>query len=341
MADLQKTLRVVLLGHGGIGRHHLRLLRQGPGIEVVAVVDLTQPVIAGVSVYGSLDAFWADVELDRVARPDLAMVATPITTHLALAEKLLGLGLHVFVEKPIAPLLSEAKRLQALAHKGNRVLYVGHSERHNPAFAVFLREFRAGITGDLYRVEVNRTGPFPQQVGDAGATIDLAVHDLESLCHLLDNALPHSVFAHREQRIHPLYEDGINAMMVYAPDILVQLTVNWLSPRKNRFLNVYGKKGMLQCDFFHQGVTFFENLYRRSKPEEYGIGGIEVGPEQVFPIEKWEPLAREHQDFFAQVRAGKAAPEQLESAIRAVELANMLTQSAQENRLLQHSGDKP
>ena len=126
-------------------------------------------------------------------------------------------------------------------------------------------------------------------------------------------------------------------MIGYAPDIVVALTVNWLSPRKNRYLNVYGHQGMLQCDFYLQQVTFFENLYRRSRPDEYGIGGIEVGAEQVFDVPKWEPLAKEHEHFFASVLADgtKESQEGLERACLAIRMANMLQQSSRENRQLE------
>jgi predicted dehydrogenase len=331
-----EKLGVVLFGCGGIGRHHFRLLRGSSDLELLALVDPASAPMEGVRVFPNADEFLQAVAEGVLKLPDVAIVATPIHTHFGLAKKLLEQSVHVLVEKPLAPTTAECEELKMISQAKGKVLFVGHSERYNPAFASFLEVFRTGITGQLYRLESNRSGPYPQRVGDAGATIDLAVHDLECLSHILDNQAPQWVFARTEQRIHPSQEDGLNAMIGYNMDVLVQLTVNWLSPRKTRHLNVYGYKGMLQCDFDRQTVTFFENLYQRSKPDEYGFGGIEVGPEQHFLVDKWEPLAREHETFFSHVRGKKVAQGELalQSACLAVEIAGALLQSSKENRQL-------
>ena len=334
---MKTKVRTVLFGLGNIGKHHLRLMQASDLVDVCAVVDMALPLVEGVPVFATAVAFWDAVDAGALAKPAAAIVATPIPTHFGLARQLLERGLHVFVEKPITPTYAEAWALAQLSHKFDKVLFVGHSERYNPAFIVFLAQFRKGITGQVYRIECNRTGPYPQRVGDSGATIDLAVHDLDSLCAVMQDADPTWVFARMEQRIHPTQDDGLNAMIGYAPDVVVALTVNWLSPRKNRYLNVYGRQGMLQCDFYLQKVTFFENLYQRSRPDEYGIGGIECGPEVDFVVPKWEPLAKEHEHFFTTVQAGGTveAQEALKRACLTIRLANMLQQSSRENRQLE------
>jgi len=325
-------MRVILVGHGNIGRHHLRILRARPDVCVMAVIDAAQPRLDGLAVFTDLDSYFASTA--PAERAEVAVLATPISTHHELGLRLLDAGLHLFIEKPLAPTAAEAHALCQRAQERGRVLAVGHSERFNPAFEVFLREFRAGITGPVYRMECNRTGPFPQRVGDAGATIDLAVHDLDSLNWVLGNQEASWVFARTEQRIHPRFDDGLNAMLGFDPDIVVQLTVNWLSPRKNRMLDVYGHQGMLRCDFYLQQVTFYQNLYNRSRPDEYGIGGIEVGPETIFDIPHYEPLAREHDDFWARVKSGQSDAEALRSACLAVELSNRCEQSSRMGQVL-------
>jgi len=323
---------VLLLGYGNIGRHHLRILRGRSDLTVAAVIDQSLPELPDLPVFPDLDAYIAAVPVG--ARAQAAVLATPISTHFPLGMRLLDLGMHLFVEKPLAPIAMEAETLRARAQSLGRVLAVGHSERFNPAFEVFLREFRKGITGTVYRMECNRTGPFPQRVGDAGATIDLAVHDLDSLNWVMGNQTPSWIFARCEQRIHPRFDDGLNAMLGYDPDIVVQLTVNWLSPRKNRILDVYGHHGMLRCDFYLQEVVFYENLYNRSRPDEYGIGGIEVGPETRFEVPRYEPLAREHEDFWERVRLGQSDEDALQSAVLAVRNSNLCHESSQCGRVI-------
>lgn len=319
-------MRVILLGYGNIGHHHLRIMANRNDIEICAVIDLSLPLLGETPVFASLQEYL--LQTDPAMRAQAAVVATPISTHFDLGMQLMQLGLHVFIEKPLAPTFLEAQQLCDFAQDHGLVLAVGHSERFNPAFKVFLNQFHQGITGQVYRIECNRTGPFPQRVSDAGATIDLAVHDLDSLNWVLDNQEPQWIFARTEQRIHPHHDDGLNAMLGYHPDIIVQLTVNWLSPRKNRILDVYGHLGMLRCDFFLKQVTFFENLYNRSHPDEYGIGGIEVGPETAFPVSDFEPLAHEHDDFWLRVNNGASDLVALQSACLAVKNSNRCHESA-------------
>jgi len=321
------VLNGILVGHGNIGRHHLRILKSKANIHVSGVVDAQSPRLEGVTVWQSLDQALRDLA-DQQSKVDFAVVATPIETHFDLASKLLERKIHVLLEKPMAESTAKTHALIALAKQHQRVLFIGHSERFNPAYHVFMEQFKKGITGKVYRIEINRTGPFPMQAVNAGVAIDLAVHDLEILTRVMDNARPEWVFARNERRIHQSHEDGVNAMMGYLPDTLVQLTVNWLSPRKNRYMNVFGHLGMLQCDFYLQKVRFFENLYKRSKPDEYGIGGIEVGAETQFEVPSWEPLSAEHDAFLNCVRQDAADWPSLQSASIAVELANQIVHAS-------------
>ncbi|NLB63161.1 MAG: Gfo/Idh/MocA family oxidoreductase [Fibrobacter sp.] len=215
-----------------------------------------------------------------------------------------------------------------LAEQKQKVLQIGHSERFNPAFKVFQELMEANIVGDIYRMEINRSGPFPQQKINAGATIDLAVHDLEIVSRLMKNKKPLGVFAYSEKRIAKKFEDGITALFRFENEILVQITANWLSPRKNRYISVYGYKGLLHCDLFHQKVIFYENKHKRDKADEYGIGGIEEGAKVSYEVPKWEPLAAEHNEFFDNIAAGKNDTESLETASTAVYLANLVMKAA-------------
>lgn len=322
----QHRIPIILFGHGGIGRHHYRLLRANPSVDLLGVVDPALPVLESRVV-----SHWKELGLVDPGEQTCVVLATPIATHYLLALEMLTVGFHVFVEKPLAWTVQEAQQLQALAKQKGKVLFVGHSEAFNPAFISFLEQYHAGVTGEVYRIECNRSGPYPQKPGDYGATIDLAVHDLEGLTHLLEKDEPEWFFGNAEQRIHPTQEDGLNAMIRFRSGVLATLTVNWLSPRKTRYFNVFGKLGMLQCDFYLRTVTFFENRYQRSRPDEYGIGGIEEGDVRSIPVGDWEPLAMEQKSFLQQVTSRVENGAALQRAVIAVDWAGKLLQSAKLN----------
>jgi len=83
------------------------------------------------------DAMMADSSVDAV------VIATPIGTHFALAERALLAGKHVFVEKPMCVFTSAAERLVYLAAVQSRTLFVGHIFAYHPSFATLAETARA------------------------------------------------------------------------------------------------------------------------------------------------------------------------------------------------------
>src|SRR6476646_4959628 len=92
--------RVVLVGLGRMGRNHLRVLRETPGFELVAVVDARPEAAADV---GNIPYLGSVAELGRAnVAFDAAVVATTTATHHDVALELIAMGKHLLVEKPIA-----------------------------------------------------------------------------------------------------------------------------------------------------------------------------------------------------------------------------------------------
>ncbi|MDP2313720.1 MAG: Gfo/Idh/MocA family oxidoreductase [Pseudomonadota bacterium] len=145
-----RPMRVALYGHGHMGRLHARHLA---GHDVV-VVD---PALGLHGAVGDLDA---------------AIIATPTSTHAAVALPLLERGVPCLVEKPLAATLEDARALGAFPH-----LMVGHIERFNPAYGVL-----AGV--DARFVLAERVGRFTPRGTDVDVILDLMIHDLDLFLHL-------------------------------------------------------------------------------------------------------------------------------------------------------------
>ena len=111
--DVGAPLRVGVVGVGALGRHHVRLLAGLEGATLAGVYDLRADVAEqvaaefGTRALPSLDALAAEA--------DAMVVAVPTTDHAEVGCRLLERGLHVMVEKPIAPDLASADRLLASA----------------------------------------------------------------------------------------------------------------------------------------------------------------------------------------------------------------------------------
>src|SRR5204863_1219026 len=111
---------------------------------------------------------------------DAASIATPTNTHHEIALPLLQQGKHLLVEKPIAENPQHATELAELAARNRLILQVGHVERFNPV----LSALEARLTHPRF-IEAHRLSPYPNRSTDIGVVLDLMIHDLEIILHLV------------------------------------------------------------------------------------------------------------------------------------------------------------
>jgi predicted dehydrogenase len=157
------VLDVALVGCGHMGRHHARIVAAHPECRLVAVVDAV-PDRARSLAAGS----GAEPREQVPEGVDVVVVATPTTTHVDVAAPQVRAGRWCLVEKPLAPTAADAARLQ-----GPRT-WVGHSERHNPAW-------HSEAPRRCARIEATRVSPPTGRCRDVDAVLDLLSHDLDLL----------------------------------------------------------------------------------------------------------------------------------------------------------------
>jgi len=127
------------------------VVREAPGVELVAVVDPDRSALGHVDDipgYGSLEEAFAEAECDAV------LVASPPRTHHAVAKTALEAGNHVLCEKPLATSLDDALDLVRTAEKTERYVVVSQNYRHNVPFRAVQRVVREGRLGDLVSIGV-------------------------------------------------------------------------------------------------------------------------------------------------------------------------------------------
>ena len=122
---------MVQAGLGFWGQSWTGVVRDAPGVELVAVADPdpeARLATGDVPGFGSLEEAVAGVGCDA------ELVASPPATHHAVAKAALGAGKHALVEKPLATSLEEALDLVDAAQRANRVLMVSQNYRYNSPF---------------------------------------------------------------------------------------------------------------------------------------------------------------------------------------------------------------
>ena len=317
------NLRAGIVGLGVMGRHHLRILSQLEGVDLVGVFDPalnTQNDVAGVAVMPSLEAL-----LD--CRLDYCVLAAPTASHLDLGLLLADRSIPTLIEKPIAANSSEARLLTEAFESRGLIAAVGHIERFNPAIQSMRQRIEDGLLGNVIQISTRRQGPFPARITDVGVTKDLATHDLDITMWVLndDYLSIAGQTAHRSGRAN---EDMLVAIGRLTRGAITNHIVNWLSPFKERTTVVTGEMGALVADTLTSDLTHFENATHSTSWE--GIStfrGVSEGNITRFALTKTEPLLAEHLAFREAVRTGRStAIVTLRQGERVVQVADTLLQ---------------
>jgi len=300
---MSNKIKAGVIGVGAIGKNHARIYSEIDSADLVAVFDSdTDAAKEIVNLYGgvlagSIEEFSSLVEV--------VSVATPTNTHRSIGESLLEKGKHLLIEKPIAESALDAQALVNLATEMNCVLQVGHIERFNPVLGEIEERLK-----DPRFIEVHRLSPFPNRSTDIGVVLDLMIHDLEIVLHLVKSkiqsidAVGVPVLTGRE--------DIANARIRFESGCVANITASRISPEKMRKLRVFEGESYLSLDYQAQEGQF------------YWKDGMEIKMEPV-EVEKDEPLKRELESFVECASMGRQPAVSGHEATAALELAIEIT----------------
>lgn len=303
-------LRLAVVGVGHLGRIHARLAAGIPEIELRAVVDARQDARDAVAAETGARAL-ADFR-ELFGEVDAAVVATPTSTHLAVASELMRGGIHVLVEKPLAPTAAEAEQLVQLARRRQLVIQTGHVERFNPAFTSV-----QSLMADAKFIEARRQSGFTFRSTDVGVVMDLMIHDIDAALALVRSPVA-SVDAVGVSVLGD-NEDMASARIKFANGAVACLTASRTSYIPERTMRVFTPSCFAAIDFASRKATAVEprvdvlqrkfrvsalseperNSYRDRLFEELLIKREVVGTEV-------NAIAEEQKDFAAAIAEGRS-----------------------------------
>lgn len=320
MADLKAGL----IGIGAMGRHHARVLRELPGVDLVAIAD---PGGDPYGVAGELELL-RDVDALIAAGIDIAVVAVPTRYHEEVGLALAAAGVHTMVEKPIAENGEAGARVAKAFNDAGLVGCVGHIERFNPALQEMRRRMEAGELGEVYQIATRRQGPFPARIADVGVVKDLGTHDIDLTAWVAQSpyASITAKTAHRSGRPH---EDMVLATGQLQNGVIVNHIVNWLSPMKERLTMVTGERGAYVADTASADLTFYANGVIPTEWESItAFRGVSEGDIIRYAIAKREPLRVEHEAFRDAVLGVSNDVVTMEEGLRTLKVAEGVLDSA-------------
>jgi predicted dehydrogenase len=306
------------VGAGGLGFHHIRLLRDMPDVDFVGFVE-TRPERAA-EVAAELNVSVLDSVETLVERTDAITVVVPTPAHYEVAKIALTAGRHVLIEKPIAATLDEADELLAIAARTGALVQTGHIERFNRAIRAALPHIDAPRF-----IESDRLAPFNPRGSDVAVVLDLMIHDIDLVFSLVGG------------RVSDLQAVGVpvltpsvdiaNARLVFDSGAVANITSSRVSRERLRKIRIFQPSGYLSLDLA-QGNGEFYRLRKDVDLATLAKAPLEMAAfvERV-PLEapEGEPLRLEFESFLAAVEgrqavevSGEAGREALAVALRIV-----------------------
>jgi UDP-N-acetylglucosamine 3-dehydrogenase len=283
--QLERQLKVGVIGIGAMGRNHARIYYQLPGVQLIGVADMNSERAASVAQSNRCKAYTDYNDLLK-EHPDAVSIAVPTTLHKKVALDAISKGINVLIEKPIADKIENADEVIKAARQNGVKLMVGHIERFNPAITKLKEITDSGELGDLISFSAKRVGPYNPRAGDVGVIVDIGTHDIDIMSYICRERVG-EVYSLAGRVAHD-YEDHAIIMLKFNNGGSGVIEVNWLTPYKVRKLTVVGSKGIAEVDYI-------ESSLRISNRE--GIWQPKINIE--------EPLKLELEHFIDCMREGK------------------------------------
>ena len=197
-----KTVKLGLIGAGGISQAHCRTMASIEGAEIIAVSDLVQANLDRAKENWGISKTFNDynemLEMDEL---EAVLVCTPTGVHGAPTVAALKAGKHVLCEKPMEAKLGSATEMVRAAHENGKILMVALKLRYSPQVIKAKEIVDTGALGDIYYVETvadrrrgNPGGSFIRKAtAGLGASADIGIYALDTALYLMGHPKPVAV----------------------------------------------------------------------------------------------------------------------------------------------------
>ncbi|HEX9484129.1 MAG TPA: Gfo/Idh/MocA family oxidoreductase [Gemmatimonadaceae bacterium] len=287
--------RAGVVGAGGLGYHHVRILRDMLGSDFAGFYESRQDRAAqvaselGVRAHTSLESL-----LDAV---DAVTIVVPTPVHHEVARQVLERGIHALIEKPLAATLEQADAILALARENGAIVQTGHVERFNRAIRAALPYVDAPRF-----IESDRLAPFNPRGADVAVVLDLMIHDID-LVHTLVGGNAASVSAVGVP-VLTSFVDIANARLTFDSGAVANITASRVSRERMRKIRIFQQSGYLSLDLAAGNGEFFR---LRKDVDVAALASAPLAMEQFverIPLEaeEGEPLRLEFESFLGAVR---------------------------------------
>jgi predicted dehydrogenase/carbonic anhydrase/acetyltransferase-like protein (isoleucine patch superfamily) len=266
---------------------------------------------------------------------DGVVLATPASMHAQMGLDALEAGKHVFVEKPLALDVEDARKMVQASTANEKVLMVGHLLQYHPAFLRVKKLMRDGELGRLQYIYSNRLN-FGKIRQEENVFWSFAPHDISMILGLA-GSLPETVHTQASHYLHKDVADTTVTHLTFADGLNAHIFVSWLHPFKEQKLVIIGTEGML---------TFTDNepwdkklqLYKHKVVWKDGLPEPAKADPIYVPLEEDEPLKLECQHFVDCIKDGEMPNTDGAEGLRVLRVLNASEESANSGEAIRLSG---
>ncbi len=236
-------LKVGIFGVGHLGKFHLNNWKEIAGAEIVGFYDPHDDTAKDVSEKYQLPRFVDAGSLMDAA--DAVDVVAPTPFHFELCEQAIKKGKHVFVEKPLANTMDQARQLVKLAQESGVKFQVGHVERFNPAFLAV-----KDLQLNPMFIEVHRLAQFNPRGTEVSVILDLMIHDIDIILSVVKSDVKN--ISASGVGVMTETPDIANVRIEFHNGCVANLTSSRISMKKMRKMRLFQKDAYIGIDFLNK-----------------------------------------------------------------------------------------
>lgn len=256
-------LKVGVFGVGHLGKFHLNNWKEIKRAELVGFYDPDDAVAAEVASNYQLQRF-TDPD-DLIDACDLIDIVAPTPLHFNLCQKAIRKGKHVFVEKPLAASMDEARELVKLVRESNIKLQVGHVERFNPAYLAL----QNSQLNPMF-IEVHRLAQFNPRGTEVSVILDLMIHDIDIILSIVKSEV-NNISASGVAVVSDT-PDMANVRIEFNNGCVANLTSSRFSMKKMRKMRLFQKDAYIGIDFLNKKTE----IIKLKTPQDLDVFSFDI-----------------------------------------------------------------
>ena len=256
-------LKIGVIGVGHLGKFHLNNWKEIPGVELVGFYDPDDDNAKIVAEKYQLPRFLdADTLIDA---SDAIDVVAPTTFHFEWCSRAMKKGKHVFVEKPLANTMEEARQLVKIASESGIKLQVGHVERFNPAFLAL-----RGMELNPLFIEVHRLAQFNPRGTEVSVILDLMIHDIDIILSIVKSDV--KTISASGVGVMTETPDIANVRIEFHNGCVANLTSSRISMKKMRKIRLFQKDAYIGIDFLNKKTE----IIKLKEPKDSNVFAFDI-----------------------------------------------------------------